>query len=128
MSDLYSLFLSSVNTASAFRLVVKLKPANADGLVYPPTYEEGRHIFRPAWIDGKKCEAVLLDSVQSQSNRVEMAILDAYRRGSISYPDIEIVVKAETGEERYSVLQLSHRVYDAALRRLQHCTGTHPSR
>jgi len=45
-----------------------------------------------------------------------MAILDAYRRGRISYPDIELVIKASTGEEHLSVLELSHRVYDAALR------------
>jgi len=116
MSELYSLISSAVAKASALRLVVNLKPANADGLVYPPTYDQGRHIFRPAWIDGKEREAVLLDSVQSQANRVELAILDAYRRDRINYPDIELVIEAETGEERYSVLELSHRIYDAALR------------
>ena len=116
MSELYSLISSAVANASALRLVVHLRPANADGLVYPPTYEQGRHIFRPAWIDGQEREAVLLDSVQSQANRVELAILDAYRRDRIKYPDIQLVIKAETGEERYSVLELSHRIYDAALR------------
>ncbi len=102
--------------ASALRLVVRLRPANADGLVYPPTYEQGRHIFRPAWIEGQEREAVLLDSVQSQANRIELAVLDAYRRKRIKYPDIELVVNAKTGKEIYSVLQLSHRIYDAALR------------
>jgi len=116
MSELYSLISSAVANASALRLVVHLRPANADGLVYPPTYDQGRHIFRPAWIDGKEREAVLLDSVQSQANRVEFAILDAYHRDRIKYPDIQLVIKAETGEERYSVLELSHRIYDAALR------------
>lgn len=116
MSELYSVVSSAVKNASALRLVVKLTPANADGLVSPPTYEGGQHIFRPAWIDGEKREAVLLDSVQSQANRIEMAILDALRRGRIEYPDIELVVNAPTGKERYSVLELSHRVYDAALR------------
>ena len=116
MTELYSILPSAVHEASALRLVVNLKPANADGLVYPPTYEGGQHIFRPAWIDGEKRNAVLLDSVQSQSNRIEMTILDAFRRGIIKYPDIELVVKADTGEEHYSVLELSHRVYDASLR------------
>jgi len=116
MSELYSLISSAVANASALRLVVHLRPANADGLVYPPTYDQDRHIFRPAWIDGKEREAVLLDSVQSQANRVEFAILDAYHRDRIKYPDIQLVIKAETGEERYSVLELSHRIYDAALR------------
>ncbi|MFC1579561.1 type I-U CRISPR-associated RAMP protein Csb1/Cas7u [Thermodesulfobacteriota bacterium] len=115
MSELYSVFSSSIAEASALRLVVHLKPANADGLVYPPTYEQGQHIFRPAWVEGEKREAVLLDSVQSQANRIEMAILDAHRRKSITYPDIELSIKASTGEESYSVLELSHRIYDAAL-------------
>ena len=116
MTELYSVICSAVEGASALRLIVNLKPATADGLVYPPTYEGGTHIFRPAWVDGEKRRAVLLDSVQSQSNRIEMAILDAYRRGSLPYPDIKLVVKSATGEESYSVLELSHRVYDAALR------------
>jgi hypothetical protein len=34
---------------------------------------------------------VLLDSVQSQANRIELAILDAYRRKKIKYPDITLV-------------------------------------
>jgi CRISPR-associated protein Csb1 len=116
MSELYAQILSAVADASALRLVVNLKLANADGLVYPPTYDQGQHIFRPAWIAGKERDAVLLDSVQSQANRVELAVLDAYRRKRFEYPDIELVIKAGTGEERYSVLELSHRVYDAALR------------
>jgi CRISPR-associated protein Csb1 len=116
MTNLFSILSSAVAEASAIRLVVHLRPANADGLVYPPTYEGGMHIFRPAWIDGVRREAVLLDSVQSQANRVETAILDSYRRNHISYPDIELNVNARTGTERYSVLELSHRVYDAALR------------
>lgn len=97
-----------------FRLV--LTPANDDGLVYPPTYEQGKHLFRPAWIDGVEREAVLLDSVQSQANRLELGILEAHRRGEISYPDVTVAVMAATGHETYSVLELSHRIYDAALR------------
>jgi CRISPR-associated protein Csb1 len=45
-----------------------------------------------------------------------VAILNAYRIGRINYPDIELKINANTGEESYSVLELSHRVYDAALR------------
>lgn len=116
MSQLYSILSSAVAEASIIRLVMHLKPVNADGIIYPPTYEGGRHIFRPAWVNGERREAVILDSVQSQANRVEMAILDAHRRECIAYPNIELTINAETGEERYSVLELSHRVYDATLR------------
>lgn len=60
---------------------------------------------------------MLLDSVQSQANRVEEALLLAHRAGRSPYPDIEIDVDAATGHESYSVLQLSHRIYDAVLRK-----------
>jgi len=116
MDDLFQVLSLAVAQKSIIRLIVNLKPANADGLVYPPTYDQGYHIFRPAWIDGQERDAVILDSVQSQANRIETAILDTHRRGFIVYPDIELQVEAATGDELYSVLELSHRVYDAALR------------
>ena len=34
----------------------------------------------------------------------------------IPYPEIELTVNTDNGVETYSVLELSHRVYDAALR------------
>jgi CRISPR-associated protein Csb1 len=116
VGDLYPVIESAVAHKSLFRIVVRLKPANADGLVYPPTYDQGGHIFRPAWIDGECREAVLLDSVQSQANRIETALLMAMEMGDIDYPDIRLNIRAGTGPEAYSVLELSHRVYDAALR------------
>ena len=102
--------------ASALRIIMRLQPAMSDGLVYPPTYDKGQHIFRPAWVNGEERQAVLLDSVQSQANRIEMAILAAHRRGDLHYPDLQIEIKTELGDEHYSVLELSHRIYDAALR------------
>lgn len=116
--SVYSLKLlkDAVDQASLVRIRLRLSPANDDGLVYPPTYESGKHIFRPAWIDGVERQAVLLDSVQSQANRLEFAILEATKRGEIPYPDINIDIDASTGHETYSVLELSHRIYDAALR------------
>jgi CRISPR-associated protein Csb1 len=116
MSDLYPVLSKAVSNASGILLKMNLRPANADGLVYPPTYEQGYHIFRPAWINGEKRDAVILDSVQSQANRIELAILDAYRRKLVEYPEIELVINANTGKEVYSVLELSHRIYDAVLR------------
>jgi CRISPR-associated protein Csb1 len=105
----------ALDRGSVLRLRLKLEPAGAGGLIYPPTYEQGKHIFRDAWVDGEQRKVVVLDSPQSQANRIELALLDAHRRGDIAYPDIEISIPAPKGEERYSVLQLSHRAYDAAL-------------
>lgn len=116
MSEIYAQIKKAVTEKSMLRLIVKLKPANADGLVYPPTYDKGQHIFRPSWVDGEEREAVLLDSVQSQANRIETALLQAMKRRKFKYPDIEVTVNLENEIEQYSVLELSHRVYDAALR------------
>ena len=115
MTDLLATLSAAVRQASALRIIMRLQPAMSDGLVYPPTYDKGQHIFRPAWVNSEKRQAVLLDSVQSQANRIEMAILAAHRRGDLRYPDIQIEIKTELGDERYSVLELSHRIYDAAL-------------
>ena len=116
MSDLLIILNSAVQQSTVLRIAVPLQSAMGDGMVYPPTYEQGKHVFRPAWVQGEQRDAVLLDSVQSQANRMEIAILDAYRGGKIPYPDIQLEVHASTGEESYSVLQLSHRIYDATLR------------
>lgn len=106
---------SAIQSASVLRLTLELDAMGAGGLVYPPTYDQGKHIFRTAWIDGEEREVVILDSPQSQANRIELAILDAHHRRDIRYPDIEISVPSPLGEERYSILQLSHRAYDATL-------------
>lgn len=106
---------NALRNGSVLRLRLRLEPGGAGGLVYPPTYDQGKHIFRDAWIEGEQRKVVVLDSPQSQANRIETALLDAHRRGDIAYPDIEISVSTPKGEERYSVLQLSHRAYDAAL-------------
>ena len=116
MTSLHSVLETAIRHKSCIRINNRLKPANTDGLVYPPTYDKGTHLFRKAWINGESRDSVLLDSVQSQANRVENSILEAYRNGKINYPDIILRVDAKTGEESYSILELSHRTYDAALR------------
>jgi CRISPR-associated protein Csb1 len=114
--------LECVNARSVIRYTVNLDTISPDGIVCPPTYATTQrggppHIsFRSAWVQGTQRKVVVLDSPQSQSNRVEQAILQAHRAGRIKYPDIEIHFPAALGEPVYSVLELSHRVYDAVLR------------
>ena len=115
----------ALKKASMLRVQLSLKPAGAGGLVYPPTYDQGKHIYRQAWIDGEIHKIVVMDSPQSQSNRVEEALLQAHKRGDIQYPDITISVDSPSGREEYSVLQLSHRVYDAVLLLSKDSKGRH---
>lgn len=114
--------LQCMASCSVIRYSVDLSTANSDGIVCPPTYAAAKRgdppyiPFRQAYVDGQQRGVVVLDSPQSQSNRVELALLDALRKQRIAYPDIEISFPAELREPVYSVLQLSHRVYDAVLR------------
>lgn len=114
--------LNAVSTSSVIRYSVDLATLSADGIVCPPTYAAAKRgeppyiSFRQAFVNGERKDVVVLDSPQSQSNRVEMALLAAHRAGTSHYPDIEIRFPAGSGEPLYSVLELSHRVYDAVLR------------
>lgn len=114
--------LHSVSTCSVIRYSARLAPVSADGIVCPPTYAAKKSgdpayiAFRKAFIDGSQRDIVVLDSPQSQSNRIELALLQAARKGVLSYPDIRVQFPAELQEPAVSVLQLSHRIYDAVLR------------
>lgn len=114
--------LECVATRSVIRYTVDLATASGDGIVCPPTYAASRRgdppyiAFRRAFVGGQQRDVVVLDSPQSQSNRIETAILDASRGGRIAYPDIEIRFPDDAKEPVYSVLQLSHRIYDAVMR------------
>ena len=114
--------LDCVDSRSVIRYSVSLDATSSDGLVCPPTYAAGKRgdppyiAFRKAWIDGQSRDVVVLDSPQSQSNRVEWALLQAHRAGRVPYPDIEIRFASSLREPVYSVLQLSHRIYDAVMR------------
>src|SRR5688500_912238 len=78
-------------TAAAFRCVAEAQHAGGDGdKVFPPTYEGGKYATEKRRINGRDepVECVLLDSVQSQANRMEFALLDAWERGRIPLPVI----------------------------------------
>jgi CRISPR-associated protein Csb1 len=110
---------------AGIRRVTKLQPAG-DPKIYPPTYEGGEYATeeRKVRTDSGVTEVktVLLDSVQSQANRMELALLRAYDAGLVKFPMLAIDFK--TGEEdpilaeigRLTALELPHRVTDALLR------------
>jgi CRISPR-associated protein Csb1 len=111
---------------AAFRLRARLQPAGGPGdKVFPPTYAEGqdgkKHTTRYATetrvIDGARKPSVLLDSVASQANRMELALLAARRRGDIRLPLIAVGFEDTFPDlGRISALEAPHRAYDAILR------------
>lgn len=119
--DLQALQDAVGGTAAAFRSVTDYQPAGGPGdKVFPPTYEGGKYATEER-IDpdtGKTRQCVLLDSVQSQANRMELALLEAQRAGKVSLPlliarfDQEDLLKKPT----VTSLEAPHRIADAIFR------------
>jgi CRISPR-associated protein Csb1 len=105
--------------AAAFRCVTEYQPAGGPGdKVFPPTYEGGKFAVETRYIDGAPVPCVLIDSVQSQANRMELALLDAVREKRISLPLVEARFDDEKLLKKFSVtsLEAPHRVADAIFR------------
>ena len=108
-------------TAAAFRCVTDYQPAGGPGdKVFPPTYEGGKYATEeridPETGETKPC--VLLDSVQSQANRMELALLEAHRAGKVTLPLIVTRFDQPELPKPFTVnsLEAPHRVADALFR------------
>ena len=119
--DLPTLNETVRGTASAFRCVIDYQPAGGPGdKVFPPTYEGGKYATEeridPATGEIRRC--VLLDSVPSQANRMELALLEAHRAGHIELP--LLVARFDQHEllKKFTVtsLEAPHRAADALFR------------
>lgn len=102
--------------SAAFRLRAELEAVSPK--VFPPTYEGGKYATETRRIDGKDVPCVLLDSVASQANRMELALQDAWEGKEIELP----VVSSDFSEVKnpavvkVTSLQAPHRIADAILR------------
>ena len=119
--DLQAVKAATGGTAAAFRCVTDYQPAGGPAdKVFPPTYEGGKYAseerFDPE--TGKRRNCVILDSVQSQANRMELALLDAHRAGKVALPLLVTRFDQEGLLKRFSVtsLEAPHRVADALFR------------
>ena len=105
-------------SAAAFRLTLRLEAVSPK--VFPPTYEGGKYAEEKRRIKGhtEAVPCVLLDSVQSQANRMEAALQRAWVKERIDLP--VIVVDLSTVNHptltKISSLQAPHRIADAILR------------
>ena len=107
-------------SAAAIRLRVRLQPAGG-GLygvkIFPPTYAGGVYATEKRRIGDKIVECVLLDSVQSQANRLEQALLQAYLDGKLKFPLLSVEFPAELPDVgEVTTLDAPHRIFDAILR------------
>lgn len=110
---------------AAVRRITRLEPQGEK--VFPPTYEGGQYATEDRQVrdsDGRlsKVSTVLLDSVQSQANRMELALLRAVDGNRMRMP--MLIVDFGTGTEdpilrevgRLTALETPHRMCDAIFR------------
>lgn len=116
--------LRSAAGAKGDRALIRIRssyqPAGGDGSrVYPPTYPAGPgelpYVLETRVAGGVERRAVLLDSVPSQANRAELALLKGLRAKRFDIPLLEITHEGAAAVQLTS-LELPHRFADAYLR------------
>lgn len=118
--DLETLRSAVAGTAAAFRCITAYQPVGGPGdKVFPPTYEGGKYATERRVVPetGEIVDCVLLDSVQSQANRMELALLDAME--DPDGPQLPLLRVAFTDVPKpitVTSLEAPHRVADAIFR------------
>ena len=113
--------------AVALRCRMTLQPAGGEGdKVFPPSYAvDGRseHKYaveeRQIGDSDKVSTTVLLDSVASQANRAELALLEGWEQGQLVFPVPYVDFSDDGGAtdyEKLTVLEAPHRLADAIFR------------
>jgi CRISPR-associated protein Csb1 len=113
--------------AAALRSITTLQPVEGEGgKVFPATYAGGRYGTekrRLRYDDGseREVDCVLLNSVQSEANHAELALLGAIERGKIALPLIEVDFREANKQftkdlPNLTSLDVPHRLADAILR------------
>ncbi|CAN5390673.1 hypothetical protein BH24GEM3_BH24GEM3_02480 [soil metagenome] len=126
---------AAVASSGAFRARTRLQPAGGPGdKVFPPTFAGAVYAIEQRRLRDQETPVtcVLLDSVQSQANRMELSLQEAVDAGQISMPLIVVDFSPHdpTGDldadqaagrlldsvGKVTSLQVPHRVADAILR------------
>ena len=117
--------LSEAMGGQALRAVVELTPIDgAGGRIFPPTYPPAaaggpnnvfpRHVVEELPSGERR---VLIDSVASQANRQEAALVAARSAGQINFADVYVDLSGtEVGIGSLSATEMPHRLSDAILR------------
>ena len=111
--------------AVALRSRTTLQPAGGPGdKVFPPTYAVGRnapnkYAVEERQVNGETSTTVLLDSVASQANRAELALLEGWELEELRFP-VPFVDFREDEEVadlgKITALEAPHRLADAIFR------------
>jgi CRISPR-associated protein Csb1 len=122
---------NAVAKDAAIRRVQRLQPTGGPGdKIFPPTYPPAdeekranrnappRHVFETRRIGGQNVLCVLIDSVQSQANRLEEALKAAREGNALTFPVIAVEFAGTEVDDigRITTLDAPHRVFDAIVR------------
>ncbi len=113
--------------AVALRSRMTLQPAGGVGdKVFPPSYAVGDRSDHKYAVEERQVNnsdnvstTVLLDSVASQANRAELALLDGWEQGQLVFPVPYVDFSDDGGTtdyEKLTVLEAPHRLADAIFR------------
>ena len=109
--------------AVALRSKTTLQPAGGPGdKVFPPTYavtSSHKYATEERRLGDKVSEVVLLDSVASQANRAELALLEGWELGDLEFPVpfVDFTIDDEVADiGKLTVLEAPHRLADAIFR------------
>lgn len=114
-----------ISEDAALRRRQRLQPVGGEGtVIFPPTYpgerqnNPPRHVFERRRLDGREVWCVLVDSVQSQANRLEESLLAIIRQKSACIPHVVVDFSGKdlAGITTITSLEAPHRVYDAIFR------------
>ena len=121
----YAELSRAVAQDAALRRRQRLQPVGGQGdKIFPPTYpgekpnSPPRHVLERRRVAGEDVWCALVDSVQSQANRLEEALLAAVREGAAVVPHVTVDFRPAqlAGLTEITSLDAPHRVYDAILR------------
>lgn len=112
-----------LGNAIAIKCVTEYQPAGGPGdKVFPPTYAGAEYATEKRLVNGEVIDSILLDSVQSQANRMEIAIKEIWTKNQIKLPVIEtdfsgLGLPSEIGVNwKITTLDAPHRIADALFR------------
>lgn len=127
-NDLYN----AVQSAAGLRLRLRLQPLYGPGeVIFPCTVAGGKYQISNRRIPGYEQSVLcaILDSVQSQANRMEDALLADIRSKKLKLPhvatDFSGVADLVKGVGEITCFEAPHRIFDAILRDSVDAKGTH---
>lgn len=116
---------AAAGEAVALRSRTTLQPAGGPGdKVFPPTYAvaqsaEHKYAVEERVVGDEVKTTVLLDSVASQANRAELALLDGWESNELAFPVpfVDFTADSELADlGKLTVLEAPHRIVDAIFR------------